>query len=307
MEILVIVILCGLCVVLFLRAGIAERSLRSAARQLRSAMEGGGGSRLKLVAPNRAAEELMDEINRLLELRQADEAEWRGREQALRRQIANVSHDLRTPLTSILGYLQLLEEEGVSEEERREYLAVIRGRSKALQELITGFYDLSRLEGGEFPLVRERVELSKVLSELLASFYGDFEEAGFRVEVSLEEGTILADPGGVLRVYTNLIRNALEHGRDTLEVRLFRAGDKMVTRFANGCTGLTAEDLPHLFDRFYTADKTRTGRSTGLGLAIVRTLVRQMGGEAAAELEGERFAITLSWPVARNLPEGFSH
>ena len=307
MEILAIVILCGLCLFLAVRAGVAERSLRSAARQLRSAMEGGGASRLKLEAPNRAAEELMDAINRLLELRQADEAEWRGREQALRRQIANVSHDLRTPLTSILGYLQLLEEEGLSEAERREYLAVVRGRSKALQELITGFYDLSRLEGGEFPLVRERVEPAKVLSQLLASFYGDFEEAGFRVEVALEEGTILADPGGVLRVYTNLIRNALEHGRDTLEVRLFRAGDKMVTRFANGCTGLTAEDLPHLFDRFYTADKTRTGRSTGLGLAIVRTLVRQMGGEAAAELEGERFAITLSWPVARNLPEGFSH
>ena len=303
MELLVIVILCGLCLFLAVRAGIAERSLRSAARQLRDAVAGGGVTRLRLVAPNRAAEELMDEINRLLELRQADEAVWRGREQALRRQIANVSHDLRTPLTSILGYLQLLEDEGLGEEERREYLAVVRGRSKALQELITGFYDLSRLEGGEYPLVRERVEPAKVLSELLASFYGDFEEAGFQVEVSLEEGAVLADPGGLLRVYTNLIRNALEHGRDTLEVRLFREGDRMVTRFANGCTGLTEEDLPHLFDRFYTADKTRTGRNTGLGLAIVRTLVRQMGGEASAQLEGGCFAVTLSWPAARTLPD----
>ena len=302
MVLLAVVILCALCLALLLRTAAAERNLRSAARQLREVLAGGGASRLRLEAPNRAAEALMDEINRLLELRQADEAAWRGREQALRRQIANVSHDLRTPLTSILGYLQLLEEEGLGEAERREYLAVVRGRARALQELITGFYDLSRLEGGEFPLVRERVEPAKVLSELLASFYGDFEEAGFRVEVSLAEGAVLADPGGLLRVYTNLIRNALEHGQDTLEVRLFPEGDRLVTRFANGCAGLTAEDLPHLFDRFYTADKTRTGRNTGLGLAIVRTLARQMGGEVSAALEEDRFSISLSLPAAPDRP-----
>jgi len=74
-----------------------------------------------------------------------------------------------------------------------------------------------------------------------------------------------------------------------------------VTSFRNGCQGLAEEDLPHVFDRFYTADKTRTGRNTGLGLAIVKTLTQQMGGEASAALEGERFTVTVSWRAERPL------
>ena len=94
----------------------------------------------------------IQKARRMLELRQADRASFRERERSLRRQIANVSHDLRTPLTSILGYLQLLEDEALPAAERREYLAVVASRAKALQSLITSFYDLSRLEGGEYPL-----------------------------------------------------------------------------------------------------------------------------------------------------------
>ena len=291
----VIVILAAACLFLLLRIYGAERNLRSAARQLKETMSSGRG-RLRLESPNPAAEALMDQINILLELRAADEASYRDREQALRRQIANVSHDLRTPLTSIMGYLQLLEGENLSEADRREYLEVVAGRAKALQTLITSFYDLSRLEGGEYPISLERVEPGKILSGLLASFYGDFEGAGFQVEVSLEDGAaILADQGGVTRVYTNLIRNALDHGRKTLAVRLYQEGDQVVTAFTNGCTGLTEEDLPHVFDRFYTADKTRTGHNTGLGLAIVKALAGQMGGAAAALLEGDCFTVQVSW------------
>ena len=302
MERFLIILLAAACLFLLLRAYTAERNLRSAARQLREVLRRKGGGPLRLETPNPAAEDLMEQINILLELRAADESAWREREGALRRQIANVSHDLRTPLTSILGYLQLLEGESLSEEERREYLTVVEGRARNLQDLITGFYDLSRLEGGEYPLSLERVEPGKILSGLLASFYGDFEGAGFQAEVSLEEGcAILADPGGVTRVYTNLIRNALDHGRETLEVRLYREGERVVTSFRNGCQGLAEEDLPHVFDRFYTADKTRTGRNTGLGLAIVKTLTQQMGGEASAALEGERFTVTVSWRAERPL------
>ena len=123
-----------------------RRSLRSAARQLRALEENQSGARVRLAVPNGSAEALLDEVNRLLELRQADQSAYRQREKALRQQIANVSHDLRTPLTSILGYLQLLDDPGLAEEERKEYLSVVESRARALQSLITSFYDLSRLE-----------------------------------------------------------------------------------------------------------------------------------------------------------------
>ena len=289
------VILAALCAVLGLRLYALEKDIRSCARQLRE----DEGARVRMAAPNRAAEDLLSAVHRLLELREADEAEHRRQEHAIRQQISNISHDLRTPLTSILGYLQLLEGDSLTVEERREYLGIVRGRAKALQSLITSFYDLSRLEGGEYPLSREKVDLYHVLSELVAEFYNDFEQSGFDMTVELAPGlpAVTADPAGVLRVFTNLIRNALEHGQKRMSILLYRQGETVVSAFSNDAAGLTREDVEHVFDRFFTADKMRTGQSTGLGLAIVKALVGQMGHRVTAALDGEMFTVQVRWRI----------
>ena len=289
------VILAALCAVLGLRLYALEKDIRSCARQLRE----DEGARVRMAAPNRAAEDLLSAVNRLLELREADEAEHRRQEHAIRQQISNISHDLRTPLTSILGYLQLLEGDSLTVEERREYLGIVRGRAKALQSLITSFYDLSRLEGGEYPLSREKVDLYHVLSELVAEFYNDFEQSGFDMTVELAPGlpAVTADPAGVLRVFTKLIRNALEHGQKRMSILLYRQEETVVSAFSNDAAGLTREDVEHVFDRFFTADKMRTGQSTGLGLAIVKALVGQMGHRVTAALDGEMFTVQVRWRI----------
>ena len=283
-----------LCLGLGLRLYALERDIRACARQLRA-----GRPRVSMAAPNAAAEELLTAVNALLDLREREEGDYRRQEQAIRQQIANVSHDLRTPLTSILGYLQLLEGEGLTAEERREYLSIVQGRARALQSMIVSFYDLSRLEGGEYPLSRERVDLYHVLSQLVAEFYNDFTD--FDMTVELREGlpTVTADPAGVLRVFTNLIRNALEHGRKRMSILLYQEGGEVVSVFANDAPDLTPEDVEHVFDRFFTADKMRTGQSTGLGLAIVKALVERMGHTVSAELEGDLFRVTVRWQTAK--------
>ena len=217
----------------------------------------------------------------------------------LRQQIANVSHDLRTPLTSILGYLQLLEGEGLSPEKKGEYLAVIEGRARTLQTFIAAFYDLSRIEGGELPLEREQVDLRRALSDQLAASYGQIEEAGLDMEVELADGLppVWADSGAVTRIFSNLLTNALRHGKDALSVRLYRAGNVIVSAFSNRAEGLTAEDAAHVFERFYTADKMRTGQSTGLGLAIVKALAERMGHTTAARWEDGVFTIEVRWVI----------
>ena len=283
-----------LCLGLGLRLYALERDIRACARQLRS-----GRPRVSMAAPNASAEELLTAINDLLTLREREEGDYRRQEQAIRQQIANISHDLRTPLTSILGYLQLLEGDSLTAEERREYLSIVQGRAKALQSMIVSFYDLSRLEGGEYPLARERVDLYHVLSQLVAEFYNDFE--GFDMTVELREGlpSVIADPAGVLRVFTNLIRNALEHGRTRMSILLRQEGEEIVSVFANDAPDLTDEDVTHVFDRFFTADKMRTGQSTGLGLAIVKALVERMGHTVSAKLEGDLFQVTVRWQTAK--------
>ena len=295
------VILCVLLLLLCTGLGwwvwTQRRALRSAAAQLKELEAAGSTVRVRLAVPNGAAEELLQEVNRLLEARRADQAAWREQEKSLRQQISNISHDLRTPLTSILGYLQLLDAPNLPEEERKEYLEVIESRSKALQSLITGFYELSRLEGGEYPLERVPVNLHASLSGLLAAFYNDFMEKGFHMTVELDEGLppVMADEGAVLRVFTNLIRNALDHGCGKMEVRLFQEGDSVVSLFCNETNDLTEADVPHVFDRFFTSDKMRTGRNTGLGLAIVKALTDRMGCQITAALEDECFTLCIFW------------
>ncbi|MFQ7853821.1 MAG: histidine kinase dimerization/phospho-acceptor domain-containing protein [Flavonifractor plautii] len=175
---IVCILLALLCAGLAFWVWAQRRSLREAAYRLRALEDTGSTARVRLAVPNSAAEELLDEVNRLLELRQADRAAYQARERALRQQIANVSHDLRTPLTSILGYLQLLEDPGLTEGSGGNTWRDC-GRARALQSLITSFYDLSRLEGREYLLQREKVDLYASLSGLLAAFYNDFTDRGF--------------------------------------------------------------------------------------------------------------------------------
>lgn len=294
-----IVLLVLLCAALAGRQITLERGLRRAARRMREQMAGETTTRLALPCPSVGAEKLLVCLNELLELRQEERAVYRRKEQELRQQIANVSHDLRTPLTSILGYLQLLEGEGLPQEKRAEYLTVIEGGARTLQTFIAAFYDLSRIEGGELPLERERVDLGRALSDQLAVSYEQIEESGLIMEVDVapELPPVWADSGAVTRIFSNLLTNALRHGTDTLSVKLYREGGWVVSAFSNRAEGLTAEDAAHVFERFYTADKMRTGQSTGLGLAIVKALAERMGHTARARWEDGVFTIEVRWAV----------
>jgi len=292
------VLLAVLYALLLLRVYALERNLRQGAWQLNRRRTEGSAAPLRLAAPNRAAEALMSEVNFLLRERENERVGARRREQALREQIANVSHDLRTPLTSILGYLQLLEDEDLPKAQRREYLGVVEGRARVLQGLIAGFYDLSRLEAGEYPISREKVDLRQVVSQLLAAFYGDL-ESRFDVQVDLPEElpAVWADRSALNRVYANLIRNALEHGSGKLRISARQTANGVETTFTNGGADLRPEAVAHVFDRFFTSDQTRSGRNTGLGLAIVKALTDQMGGMAQARLDGDAFTIVLTWKI----------
>ena len=299
MKTVLIVLLALLCAVLIGRQITLERGLHRAARRMREQMADETTARLSLPCPSAGAEELLVCLNELLELRQEERAVYHRKEQELRQQIANVSHDLRTPLTSILGYLQLLEGEGLSPGKRVEYLSVIEGRARTLQTFIAAFYDLSRIEGGELPLERDKVDLGRALSDQLAAAYEQIEESGLVMEVDIapDMPPVWADGGAVTRIFSNLLTNALRHGEDTLAVKLYREGNAVVSAFSNRADGLTAEDAAHVFERFYTADKMRTGQSTGLGLAIVKALAERMGHTVAARWEDGVFTSEVRWSV----------
>lgn len=275
-----------------------NRSVKSATKLLKLA-ETESGIRLRLALPDASLEGLFAQINQLSELRESESRGLRSQESALRRQISNISHDLRTPLTSILGYLQLLEGDTLSPEEHAHYFTIISARAKALESLITAFYDLSRIDGGEYPLTIQPVPVQPILENLLLSFYDDITQSGLSLELQMAENLppIMADRSGVERILSNLIINAIRHGSGTLSIRITQEDDCVVTVFQNETTTLREEDIPHLFDRFYIADQMRTGQNTGLGLAIVSALVGQMGHSHWAILKDGVFTVGIRWKL----------
>lgn len=237
------------------------------------------------------------EINKSLEAKNSTEAEYKRMDQGLRQAIANISHDLRTPLTSIMGYIQLIEDDSLPLEERKEYIDIVKKRSKALQMLIGGFYDLSRLEAKEYKFELKTMNLYILLSEIIASYYNDFVRNGIEPHIELEENTkpVIIDENAAKRIFSNLMQNLLRYGKEDVSITLRQKEGYISCVFSNEALSLMQEDVKHLFDRFFTVDRSRADKSTGLGLAITKQLVEQMGHKISAKLENGRLSIEIMW------------
>lgn len=219
-------------------------------------------------------------------------AERAGRE--LQNAIAAVSHDIRTPLTGAGGYLELAQ--GCTDPAlQRDYLDVVQRRLADLETLLDELFLYTRLSAADAPPPDCRpTAVYPVLCEALAGLYPKLRQAGIEPKLEFADETLQwnAAPEALGRIFRNLIMNAVQHGGGDLCIA--RAGGAL--RFTNRVPDPRTVDTAHLFDRFWQADRARRGGGAGLGLPIVRQLAEGMGGEASAELEGDRLCITLRLP-----------
>lgn len=198
--------------------------------------------------------------------------------------VASVSHELRSPLTCIQGYVQALRDGAIDESERVKYMDVVLDETRRLSDLVRDLLDLSRIQSGKFPLNLERVDLCEQMRRALLSFEVRIDQKRVQVEASLPETPcyVNADPDRIRQVIGNLIDNALKFLEDggRLSVGVGSAGRRVYAWVEDDGPGIAAEDLPFIFDRFYKADKAHTsGMGTGLGLSIVKSILEQHGGE----------------------------
>lgn len=242
-------------------------------------------------------EALVAEVNLIFDSKQKVVAEKNKREEELRASIANMSHDLRTPLTSIMGYLQMIRLENVSEDDKNEYMDILEKRTKSLQQLISSFYDLSRIEGNEYNFQYKKVNLSNILCENIAVFYNDFINNNIEPIIEIDENIkeIISDEGAITRIFSNLIGNTIKHGENFVKITLKQNDNVIITEFINKATGLTEENVDKLFERFYTVDKSRSDRNTGLGLYITKVLVEKLGHNIYATLKDNNLVISIAW------------
>lgn len=230
---------------------------------------------------------LANAINVQLRKLRKERHRFRQGDMELKNAITNISHDLRTPLTAIFGYLDLMEQEEKTETISR-YLEVIKNRAEMMTQLTEELFRYSVILSVDSQVVKEPVEVNRILEESVASFYTAFCERGIHPDIRMPEENVvrMLDGAALMRVFSNLLNNAIKYSDGDLQITLTETGEII---FANTASGLDGVQVGRLFDRFYTVEDARN--STGLGLAIAKTLVEQMDGRISAKYEGRRLGI----------------
>lgn len=233
---------------------------------------------------------LASEINVQLGLLRKERHRYQQGDQELKDAVTNISHDLRTPLTAICGYLDLLENEEKTETVER-YLSQISNRTEALKNLTEELFRYSVVTSSQ-DLKLERLNMVQVLEESLLSFYGVMQEKGIQPQIHLPEEPVYRqlDAGALNRIFSNIISNALKYSDGDFSVTMKKDGS---IQFANTAKELNAVTVGRLFDRFYTVDAGRN--STGLGLSIAKILTERMGGMITAEYRDDQLYIHIFW------------
>ena len=285
---------------------LTKRDIKKISNQVRYISDNQTNKETVTSVPNGFIKELANSINYLVRQKKESRQEHIRMEHELREAVANISHDLRTPLTSILGYIQLIEgklsfnkgeinNEEANMEKVKDYLQIIKSRAETLNELVESFYELSKISSATLEL--EAVQIERITCELIADFYQNFVDKNLKLKICIPEkvSSIIGQKKSVERVVMNLLQNALRYAKENVEINIEEVEDEVILMVTNEAGEVKEEDLPYLFDRFFMANRVRSGEGTGIGLAVVKKLVELMNGKVKAELHGEQLSFSIHW------------
>lgn len=290
MEFWLGVIIFVLCIVIFALT-VKVHLMRKAAKEIEKAfaerVEKDTNTLIGISCNDKYMRSLAEKINIQLREFRARRQQFQQRDIEVNNAITSITHDLRTPLTAICGYMELLEQEDVPEK-AAQYIKIVENRAEILRKLTEELFDYSVDASTELELKKEEVNINRVLQESIAAFYADFLACNITPKIQMTENKIVrqADPDALSRVFANLMSNAVKYSDGDLDIVL--APDGEIT-FANTASALSRIEVGRLFDRFYTVENAR--KSTGLGLSISRILIEKMEGKITAEYENKRLVI----------------
>lgn len=242
--------------------------------------------------------ELMDELNEMLDRQREQRRRYLKKEQDISDAYTNLSHDIRTPLTSLNGYFRLLEE-SEDPKERARYLSVIEERINSLKEMLEELFTYTKLKNETYVLEMEPLYLNRIVTETVFSYYDVWMEKGIETEIdfSEEQMKIEGNAAGLRRTLQNIIKNGMDHGTGMMRITLKRQDQWAVVECINYVEHPEEIEVEKVFERFYKADEARSRTSSGLGLSIAKAFTEYMNGEIRALLQGNWFSICLRFPI----------
>ena len=274
---------------------------RDVSRQLRFIREEDSCMRVSVNAQMLGELELAEEINKTLDNVRDRKRAMSDREKLIADAYANLSHDIRTPLTSLDGYVQLLRD-AKTDEDRARYTAVIGERIGTLKELLEDLFTFTKLKNDAYELELTQISLRSVAAETVLSYYDTWKEMGVEPEILLTDEVLPIEGNelAVKRILHNITKNAVVHGRNALKIYLHRIDREAEIVISNPVEHPEEIEVGRVFEQFYTADRFHRQASSGLGLAIAKEFTERMGGTIGATLEGGIFSVVIRLPLAQS-------
>lgn len=310
MESLCLWVSAGLFIIsaaLLIKISVMKKSLREIGMQLREKLSSDTNTLIGISSSDRDIRKLAADLNASLRILREERLRCRLGDKSLREAVTNISHDLRTPLTAISGYLDLLEKEGQEanpdgssaaalprSQARAKYIRIIRERTDAMSRLTDELMKYQTAVSEETKLQTEDVIINDVLEQGITAFYALLTENGVTpsIDICAQKVRRQLNKTALSRIFSNIISNAAKYSGGDLKIRLTETGE---ITFANSAEGLDAVSADRLFDRFYTVESNE--KSTGLGLSIARSLTERMGGEISARYTDGELTVRLVFPA----------
>lgn len=301
MEIMWYIMLGGGFLTFFIKYQRLKINIKSINKQVQFIYDRDTHVQIENSVNNEYLKEMVNTINELKNKYFAMEDSLRKKDRLFRETVTNISHDIRTPLAITTGYLQILEDEKLTDEQKG-YVNIAKDRMKYLKELLEQMFEFVRIEANEIQLEFKIINIFNILRDVLAMFYDEYEKKGGIecIDIPNERCFVLGDRNAIMRIISNVISNSLVYG-DGKYCILAKIENKMcIIKIRNRTQCIEKKDIKFIFDRLYTTDKSRTSGRTGLGLAIAKKMIELHNGKINAEYEEKEriFSITLKFPIA---------
>ncbi len=303
MELVVII----LSVIAAVSAAFSFLTVRHVKKQIKEMAEAladvknGNGNRRILAAENEFIAPVAFEINEIVLSYENRLAVYRRTEETNKQLMTSLSHDVRTPLTTLIGYLDAVHKGLITGTERDNYVEAARRKAHDLKEYIDVLFEWFKLGSGEFTMNIAPVEAAELTRDILIDWIPIFEDKRIEYTIEIPEQPLIVnlDTDGYMRILNNLIQNTVSHSQaDQIRIVMEQQGSDIRLCLSDNGIGIGKEDLKHIFERLYKCDKGRSGKGSGLGLSIVYQLTEKMGGKISVEsAPGDGASFTLLFPL----------